>query len=92
MHVRLTHTAATSRLLDAAQISLPCADVWRTSIMVREGGRESTIATDLTVAEHSSRRGTIWLFALLPACVVAIFLWIHAEKRYPAMRRALLPD
>lgn len=91
IQVRLTHAAATNRLLDEVQISLPCAGVWQARLMVREGGREANIATELTVTEHSSRRGTIWLFALLPGCIVALFLWIQAEKHRAGKLRALQP-
>ena len=84
----LTQADAANRLLQAAQVSLPKAGVWRAEVKVNEAGREAMAVTELTVADHSSRRGTVWLFIVLPACGIALFAWAQVEKR--RARRRLL--
>ncbi len=81
VHAQLTHRAATNRLMQAANLSLPAPGRWDAVVVVREQGREATVHAVLTVAPHSSRRGTVWLFAMLPLGVIALVLWLESEKR-----------
>jgi hypothetical protein len=87
----LSHVHATNRLLEDAVVQLPRAGRWRAVIHVSEAGHEGSVATDLTVANYSSRRGTVWLFAVLPLCAVALFAWVQKEKRRARRRRVLHP-
>jgi hypothetical protein len=77
----LSHAHATNRLLEDAVVQLPRAGRWRAVIRVSEAGREATVVTDLTVANYSARRGTVWLFAVLPVCAVVLFVWVQVAKR-----------
>jgi hypothetical protein len=87
----LSHAHATNRLLEDAVVQLPHAGRWRAVIHVSEAGREASVTTVLTVANYSARRGTVWLFALLPVCAIALFAWVEVAKRRARRRRALTP-
>jgi hypothetical protein len=87
----LSHAHTTNRLLEDAVVQLPRAERWRAVIHVSETGREASVATELTVANYSARRGTVWFFALLPVCVVALFGWVQVEKQRARRRRMLSP-
>lgn len=87
----LSHAHATNRLLEDAVIQLPHAGRWRAVIRVSEAGREASASTVLTVANYSARRGTVWLFAILPICAVALFAWVQVAKRRARRRRILNP-
>ena len=87
----LSHAHATNRLMEDAVVQLPRAGRWRAVVHVSEAGREASVATDLTVANHSARRGTIWLFAVLPLCAIALFAWVQTEKRRARRARMLRP-
>jgi hypothetical protein len=77
----LSHAHATKRLLEDAVVQLPRPGRWRAVIHVVELGREASVATDLTVASYSTRRGTVWLFAVLPLLAIALFAWVQMERR-----------
>jgi hypothetical protein len=81
----------TNRLLQDAVVQLPRAGRWRAVIQVSERGREASVAADLIVANYSARRGTVWFFAVLPACAIALFAWVQTEKRRARRRRMLSP-
>jgi hypothetical protein len=85
----LSHAHATNRLLQDAVVQLPQAGRWRTVIHVSEGGHEASVATDLTVANYSARRGTVWFFAVLPVCAIALFAWVQVAKQRARRRRML---
>jgi hypothetical protein len=85
----LSHAHATNRLLQDAVVQLPRAGRWHTVVHVSAAGREASVATDLTVASYSARRGTVWFFLLLPVCAVALFAWVQAAKRRMRRRRML---
>jgi hypothetical protein len=87
----LSHAHATNRLLEDAVVQLPHAGRWRAVLRVSEAGREASVATDLTVASYSARRGTAWLFAALPVGAIALFVWVHLAKRRLRRRRLLRP-
>jgi hypothetical protein len=87
----LSHAHATNRLLEDAVVQLPRAGRWRAVIRVSEAGREASVTTDLTVASYSARRGTVWLFALLPMCAIALFVWVQVAKRRLRRGRLLRP-
>ena len=87
----LSHAHATNRLLQDAVIQLPRAGRWHAAVHIRQGGREATAATDLTVADHSARRATVLLFAVLPLCAIAVFVWVEITKRQARRRRMLHP-
>jgi hypothetical protein len=87
----LSHARATNRLMEDAAVQLPRAGRWRAVVHVNEAGREASAATDLTVANHSARRGTIRLFAVLPLCAIALFAWVQTEKRRARRARVLRP-
>lgn len=77
----LSHAHATNRLLQDAVVELPHAGRWNAVVRVRDAGREASAATELMVASHSARRGTIWTFLLLPVCALALFGWVQKLKR-----------
>jgi hypothetical protein len=85
----LSHAHATNRLLEDAVVQLPRAGRWRAVIHVSETGREASVATELTVANYSARRGTVWFFAVLPVCAVALFAWVQVAKQRARRRRLL---
>jgi hypothetical protein len=85
----LSHAHATNRLLQDAVVQLPRAGRWRAVVHVSESGREASAATELTVANYSARRGTVWLFAVLPVCAVALFAWVQVAKQRARRRRLL---
>jgi hypothetical protein len=87
----LSHAHATNRLLQDAVIQLPHAGRWHAVLHIREAGREASASTDLTVANYSARRGTVWLFAILPICVVALFAWLQVAKQRARRSRMLSP-
>jgi len=87
----LSHAHATNRLLQDAVIQLPHAGRWHAVLHIREAGREASASTDLTVANYSARRGTVWFFAILPICVVALFAWVQVAKQRARRRRMLSP-
>jgi hypothetical protein len=92
----LSHAHATNRLLEDAVVQLSHAGRWHAVVHVREAGRteagrEASVATDLTVANYSARRGTVWLFLLLPLCAVALFAWVQVVKLRMRRRRMLHP-
>jgi hypothetical protein len=87
----LSHAHATNRLLQDAVVQLPHAGRWRAVVQVSEAGRGASAATDLTVANYSARRGTVWLFAVLPLFAVALFAWVQAAKQRTRRRRMLSP-
>jgi hypothetical protein len=86
---QLSHAHATNRLLQDAVVRLPHAGQWRAVIEVNEGGRHANTATDLTVGDYSARRGTVWVFTLLPACAIALFAWAQVAKATARRRRLL---
>jgi hypothetical protein len=88
---RLSHANATNRLLQDAVVQLPRAGRWRAVLHVSERGREASVTTDLIVANYSVRRGTVWFFAVLPVCAIALFAWVQTEKRRGRRRRMLSP-
>jgi hypothetical protein len=85
----LSHAHATNRLLEDAVVQLPQAGRWRAVVQVSEAGHEASIATDLTVANYSARRGTVWFFAVLPVCAIALFAWVQVAKQRARRRRML---
>ena len=87
----LSHAHATNRLLEDAVIQLPRAGRWHAVIHVSEAGRVATTSTILTVANYSARRGTVWLFAILPICAIALFAWVQVAKQRARRRRTLSP-
>lgn len=87
----LSHAYARNRLLEDAIVQLPRAGRWHATIRIREAGREASVTTVLTVANYSARRGTVWLFAVLPVCAIALFTWVEVAKRRARRRRALTP-
>ena len=87
----LSHAHATNRLLQDAVVQLPHAGHWHAVIHVREAGRDATTSTVLTVANYSARRGTVWFFAILPICAVALFAWVQLAKQRARRRRTLSP-
>jgi hypothetical protein len=87
----LSHAHATNRLLEDAVVQLPQAGPWHAVIHVSEAGREASVTTLLMVAHYSARRGTVWFFAVLPVCAIALFAWVEAAKRRARRRRALTP-
>jgi hypothetical protein len=87
----LSHAHATNRLLQDAVVQLPHAGRWHAILHIREAGREASASTDLTVANYSARRGTVWLFAVLPICAIALFAWVQAAKQRARRRRMLSP-
>ena len=87
----LSHAHATNRLLQDAVVQLPRAGRWRAVLRIREAGREASVATDLTVANYSARRGTVWFFATLPICAMTLFAWVQALKQRARRRRTFSP-
>jgi hypothetical protein len=87
----LSRAHATNRLLQDAVVQLPRAGRWRAVVRVSEAGREGSTVTELTVARYSARRGTIWFFAVLPICAIALFAWVEVAKRRARRRRTLSP-
>jgi hypothetical protein len=87
----LSHAHATNRLLEDAIVQLPGAGRWHATFRISEEGREASVTTVLTVANYSARRGTVWLFAVLPVCVLALFTWVEVAKRRARRRRAFTP-
>ena len=87
----LSHAHTTNRLLEDAVVQLPQAGRWRAVIQVSEAGREVSVTTVLMVANYSARRGTVWLFAVLPVCAIALFTWVEVAKRRARRLRALTP-
>jgi hypothetical protein len=85
----LSHEHATNRMMEDAVVQLPRAGRWRAVVHVSEAGRATSVATELTVANHSARRGTIWLFAVLPLCAIALFAWVQTEKQRARRARML---
>ena len=85
----LSHAHATNRLLQDAVVQLPRAGRWHALVHVSEAGREASAATDLTVGNYSARRGTIWLFAVLPIGAIALFAWVQVAKQRARRRRML---
>ena len=85
----LSHTHATNRLLEDAVVQLPHAGRWQAVIHVSEAGRQASATTVLTVANYSARRGTVWLFAVLPVGAIALFAWVEVAKRRARRRRTL---
>jgi hypothetical protein len=82
---------ATNRLLEDAVVQLPHAGRWHAVVHVSGAGGEASVATDLVVANYSTRRGTVWLFAVLPVVAVGLFCWVQMEKRRARRRRMLSP-
>jgi hypothetical protein len=87
--MHLSHAHATNRLLQDAVVQLPQAGRWRAVIQVSEAGRHASAATDLTVGDYSARRGTVWVFALLPMCAIGLFAWVQIAKASASRRRVL---
>jgi hypothetical protein len=87
----LSHAHATNRLLEDAVVQLSRAGRWRAVIHVSKAGRTASVATDLTVAKYSARRGTVWLFAVLPIGAIALFVWVQIAKQRTRQRRLLRP-
>lgn len=87
----LSHAHATNRLLQDAVVQLPHAGRWHAVIHVSQAGRAASASTNLTVANYSARRATVWFFAVLPLCMVALFAWVQVVKRRARRRRMLSP-
>jgi hypothetical protein len=87
----LSHAHATNRLLQDAVIQLPHAGRWHAVIHIREAGRDATASTVLTIANYSARRGTVWFFAILPICAIALFAWVQVVKQRARRRRMSSP-
>lgn len=87
----LSHAHATNRLLQDAVVQLPRAGRWEAVLRIREAGRVATTSTVLRVANYSARRGTVWLFAVLPIFVIALFAWVQVAKERVRRRRVLSP-
>ena len=86
-----SHANAANQLLQDAVVQLPRAGRWRAVLHIREAGREASVATDLTVANYSARRGTVWLFLTLPIVAIALFAWVQVLKQRARRRRTLSP-
>jgi hypothetical protein len=85
----LSHAHATNRLVQDAVVQLPHAGPWRAAIQINQAGRHASTATDLTVGDYSARRGTVWVFTLLPVCAIALFAWAQVAKATARRRRLL---
>lgn len=77
---RLTHTNATNKLMQDAIVRLPRAGVWRAVVDVRQGGRQGSAGTTLSVSDHSARRDTTWTLAAFPLLAVGIFAIVQNGK------------
>jgi len=86
----LSHAHATNRCCRMLSSSCPMQDAGTLSFN-REARREASVSTDLTVANYSARRGTVWLFAIPAICVVALFAWLQVAKQGARRRRMLSP-
>jgi hypothetical protein len=87
----LSHAHASNRLVQDAVVQLPRAGRWHAVIQVSDSGRSASVTTDLTVGDHSARRGTVWVFALLPVFAIALFAWVQLGKRSARGRDAFSP-
>jgi len=78
--VRLSHAAATNKLLQAGTISLPVPGSYRLVAEARRGPARAVVATELTVAPALPPLLALWPYLALPAVVVGIFL-VHQWLR-----------
>jgi hypothetical protein len=78
--VRLTHAAATNKLLQAGTISLPVAGSYRLVAEARRGHARAVVATEVTVAPALPPLLALWPYLALPPVVVGIFL-VHQWLR-----------
>jgi len=74
-----------------AVVQLPHAGRWHAVLHIREARREASVSTDLTVANYSARRGTVWLFCILPICVLLCSRGCRLRSRGRAAAECLSP-
>jgi hypothetical protein len=77
---RLTHANATNKLMQDAIVRLPRAGVWHAVVDVRQGGREGSASTMLSISGHSARRNTTWALAAFPLLVIGVFAIVQNGK------------
>jgi hypothetical protein len=80
--------AAVNQLLEAAEVNLPTAGVWRVAIEIRDGDRAATCDAEITVERGSRKTTLIWIFTLLPALAIALFVLHQRQKHVVRLRRA----
>lgn len=85
----LSHAHATNRLLQDTVVQLPRAGRWHAVIQVSNAGHTASATTELTVGDYSARRGTVWVFALLPVFAIALFAWTQIARRVIRRRKVL---
>lgn len=81
--VRLTHAAATNKLLQAGTVALPIPGPYRVVAEARRGYARAVVAADVTVDEPRPALLALWPLLALPALVVGIFLvqqWLRRRS------------
>jgi hypothetical protein len=88
---RLSHAAATNKLLQAATVALPIPGPYRIVVEVRRGMARAMIATDVTVEPPLPPLLALWPYLALPPAVVGIFLvrqWLKRRSLETARGRS----
>lgn len=86
-----SHTASTSRFLQAANFSLPHAGVWRITVVVQRGNESGRCLSEFSVLPASLiRNQETWDIAAVP--LFALLLLVHQwrKRRYVRARRSRL--
>jgi hypothetical protein len=72
--------AATNKLLQAAEFTLPTTGIWHLSIQVKQAGRSGACNADIPVEAGSRRVSLVWIFSLLPVFLSMLFV-LHQKKK-----------
>jgi hypothetical protein len=74
--VRFTRGQVSNRLLQSVTVHFSSPGKRRLTLAVRRGSDVAQLTTDFSVEPDRSRAALVWLYVLLPACIIFLFV-IH---------------
>ena len=80
LHVEAGHAAATNKLLQAAEFSIPSTGVWHVHLDISQANRHAACETEIVVQPGSRTSLLVWIFALFPVAAIALFVLHQRQK------------
>jgi hypothetical protein len=79
--IRVTHTQARNKLLQAATIAIPAPGWWTMQVSVSRNGVQAAVATKVLVQPPAPRLAGIWPYLILPPVAIVLFALHQALRR-----------
>ncbi len=84
---RATRSQAANKLLYGIPIAFHAPGNWQLRVIVRHGSDSAAMSSMLPVETASPRLSGLWLYLLMPPCVIALFIlnqWLRATGARPS--------